>query len=59
MATLDKGYDVQPVYDACHDAGCLPGDDNRAVLGRDPVLPPEGQLRNETLNSISCSIPSR
>src|SRR5439155_25092548 len=23
-AALDKGYDVQPVYDACDQAGCLP-----------------------------------
>ena len=23
-ATLDKGYDTQPVHDACHAAGCLP-----------------------------------
>jgi|SRR5579862_250099 len=23
-ATLDKGYDTQPVHDACRDAGCLP-----------------------------------
>lgn len=22
--TMDKGYDTQPVHDACHDAGCLP-----------------------------------